>query len=479
MRPYTALVSKLLFPLHERAKRHSTVAVRQALERSQWLSPAQLVELQAQRLRKLLQEAQQHVPYYRALFARLGFDPATVTGPADLQRLPTLTKPIVRANFDALRHAHARGLVKGSTGGSSGQPLHFLIGLERVSHDVAAKWRATRWWGVDIGDPEVVVWGSPIELGTQDRLRLWRDRAMRSTLLSAFDMTEANLDGFIRDIRRVRPKMLFGYPYSMSHIAQHAKKRGVRMDDLGIQVAFVTSEALYPHQRAIISSVFGCPVANGYGGRDAGFIAHECPAGGMHITAEDIVVEILDAEGNALPPGQAGEVTVTHLASRDYPFIRYRTGDIAVLDDKPCACGRGLALMREIQGRTNDFLTSTTGTPIPCGAFTYLVRETPGIESFKIVQESLQHTDVQLVVGQGFAPDSAKTLATNFRRRLGAEVNVVVRLVDEIKAEANGKFRYIASRVPAVGNTPLAGTAAGSDAAPAPREASLQGNDCA
>ena len=472
---YTALVSGVLFPLHERLKRHRSVAVRREMELSQWLSPDALAALQAQRLRRLLVEAQTHVPYYRDLFERIGFDAAAVTGPDDLQRLPTLTKPLIRTNAEALKHAQARGLRKGSTGGSSGQPLHFLIGQERISHDVAAKWRATRWWGVDIGDPEVVIWGSPIELGAQDRVRLWRDRLMRSTLLSAFEMTEANLDNFITSIRRIRPKMLFGYPYSMSHIAGHAQRRGIRMDDLGIKVAFVTSEALYPHQRETISSVFGCPVANGYGGRDAGFIAHECPAGGMHITAEDIVVEILDPQGGVLPAGQAGEVTITHLATRDYPFIRYRTGDIAVRDDKPCRCGRGLHLMREIQGRTNDFLISTSGTPIPCGAFTYLVRETPGIESFKIVQETLIQTDVQLVVGQGYLPQSGQTLAANFRRRLGAEVHVEVRLVDEIKAESNGKFRYISSKLSATAPTSLQP----SPAAPATgtREVLTQGSD--
>jgi phenylacetate-CoA ligase len=78
------------------------------------------------------------------------------------------------------------------------------------------------------------------------------------------------------------------------------------MDDLGIRVAFVTSERLYDDQREEIESVFGCPVANGYGGRDAGFIAHACPEGGMHITAEDIIVEIVDPQGRACPRGSPG-----------------------------------------------------------------------------------------------------------------------------------------------------------------------------
>ena len=146
--------------------------------------------------------------------------------------------------------------------------------------------------------------------------------------------------------------MLFGYPSVLSYIAHHADAREQNMSDLGIRVAFVTAELLYDEQRSQINKTFGCPVANGYGGRDSGFIAHECPEGGMHITAEDIIIEIVSPNGISLPPGESGEIVVTHLATEDFPFIRYRTGDIGVLGTKICSCGRGLPLLQEIQGRS-------------------------------------------------------------------------------------------------------------------------------
>ena len=277
---------------------------------------------------------------YRDLFSRLSFSAKGVNALKDLQRLPFLTKPIIRKNQEQLKSEKAERLARFNTGGSSGEPLIFFIGNERVSHDVAAKWRATRWWNVDIGDPEIVVWGSPIELSSQDRIRQFRDRLLRTQLLPAFEMSEAKLDGFVETIRRTRPAMLFGYPSSISLIARHAEKRNQRMSELGIRVAFVTAERLYDHQREDIARVFGCPVANGYGGRDAGFIAHQCPQGSMHLTAEDIIVELVDQEGNVVPSGTAGEVVVTHLATSEFPFIRYRTGDVAVMSEGSCACGR-------------------------------------------------------------------------------------------------------------------------------------------
>ena len=444
---YTSLVSSLLFPLHERLKRHDTVELRRQMEESQWWPADRLAALQIQRLRDLLQDVAVHVPYYRNLFTQIGLDPASIKNTADLQRLPFLTKSVIRANTEALKHTHTRGLTRSNTGGSSGEPLVFFIGNERVSHDVAAKWRATRWWGVDIGDPEIVVWGSPIELSKQDRLKHWRDKLLRTKLLPAFEMSEPKLDQFIATIRTDKPRMLFGYPSALSHIARHAQKRHVPMNDVGIQVAFVTSERLYDDQRSAIGEVFGCPVANGYGGRDAGFIAHECPAGGMHITADDIVVEIIDEEGRAQPPGIAGEIVVTHLFTRDFPFIRYRTGDIGALGATPCGCGRGLPLLENIQGRSTDFVVAADGTVMHGLSLIYILRDLPGVKSFKVVQESQALTRVLLVTDERFAPDAVAQIVHGFKQRLGSDVSVVVNLVDSIPAEKSGKFRYIISHV--------------------------------
>jgi phenylacetate-CoA ligase len=444
---YTSLISGLFFPVHERFKKHDSVAVRKRMEVSQWWECDRLNALRLSRLRRLLAHVETHVPYYRELFMEIGFKARDVHSLSDLAHLPLLDKTTIRHHVEALKSENARHLARFNTGGSSGDPLIFYIGKERVSHDVAAKWRATRWWGVDIGDPEIVVWGSPIELGAQDGMRALRDRLLRTKLLPAFEMSAQKLDQFLDEIRSVRPIMLFGYPSALSHIARHAEAREQRMDDLGIRVAFVTSERLYDEQRQQISKTFGCPVANGYGGRDAGFIAHECPQGGMHITAEDIIVEILDQQGASLPYGEAGEIVVTHLATRDFPFIRYRTGDIGVLDSQPCACGRGLPLLREIQGRSTDFLVAQDGTVMHGLALIYVLRDLPQILAFKIIQESRDFTRVLTVSENGLGPELVEKIERGFKARLGQEVKIAIEEVPAIPAEKSGKFRYVVSKV--------------------------------
>jgi phenylacetate-CoA ligase len=219
------------------------------------------------------------------------------------------------------------------------------------------------------------------------------------------------------------------------------------MDDLGIQVAFVTSERLYDEQRAAIGRVFGCAVANGYGGRDAGFIAHQCPQGGMHLTAEDIVVEIVGSGGRVLPAGEPGEIVVTHLATRDFPFIRYRTGDMATLSTGRCACGRGLPTLEAIHGRTTDFVVAADGTVMHGLALVYILRDLPAVKQFKIVQESLQQTRILVVTEHAYGPEFVAGIVGKVRARLGSSVEVIVERVAEIPPEKSGKYRYVISRV--------------------------------
>jgi phenylacetate-CoA ligase len=449
MNLYTKLVSVIFFPLHEKLKKHDTVNIRKEMEQTQWLSPDELKSLQLERLKNFLIDVERHVPYYQNLFKKLNFVPAEIQSLAELHKLPFTNKSTIRTYTEQLKAADAVGLSRFNTGGSSGEPLIFYIGAKRVSHDVAAKWRATRWWDVDIGDVEIVVWGSPIELGKQDKIKAIRDKFLRTSLIPAFEMSPSKLDIFIKQIQVIRPKMLFGYPSALSHIAAHAEKTGQLLNDLGIKVAFVTSERLYDYQREKIEAVFGCPVANGYGGRDAGFIAHQCPSGNMHITADDMIVEIIDEKGNVLPIGEEGEIVVTHFATRDFPFIRYRTGDIGRLTNENCPCGRGLPLLKEIQGRTTDFVVAQDGTVLHGLALIYVLRDIEGIESFKIIQESLDKTLIQIIKNEKYITTAEAIIENVFKKRLGNAVEIEFEYVSEIKKEASGKFRYVVSHVTA------------------------------
>ncbi len=443
----TCFIANVLFPLHERMKKHSTVQAYRTMMQNQWLSPGALEVYQNRELHSFMENISRHVPYYAKLFEDRKLDPASIQSKVDLVKLPFLTKALIKAHTEELKTTGPSQLSRFNTGGSSGEPLIFFIGNTRVSHDVAAKWRATRWWDVNIGDKEIVLWGSPIELGKQDRVKAIRDKLFRTELISAFELNDETKARIVGEIIKRHPPMLFGYPSVYAMLAEYAEQNGIDLSNTGVKVIFVTSEKLYDHQRELIQRVFNAPVANGYGGRDAGFIAHECPHGNMHITADDIVVEIIGSDDQPVRNGEAGEIVVTHLRTAEFPFVRYRTGDIGVLSDDSCPCGRGLPILKEVQGRTTDFITAMDGTQMHGLALIYHVRDVPGVNNFKIVQQSLSQTDILLEVNDNFDDSSLKEIKNNFNKRLGQDVTVTIEIVDRIASEKSGKYRYVVSKV--------------------------------
>lgn len=451
MDTYTWLASRVLFPLHERLKGHDTVRIYREMQRTQWLPPAEIEKLRLERLRSLLRHAGDTVPFYRTLFAEAGCAPEAVTSLSDLGRLPILTKDIVRQNLDRMRSTAGIALEPWTTSGSTGTPFKFYVSKQRISHDIAAKWRTTTWFGVDIGDREIVAWNSPLELAGHDWVKTVRDRVFRSKLLPATSLSPRRMDEFLEEIRRFRPRQLFGYPTSLALLAERAVDRGLRLDRIGIKVAFVTAERLLPHHREMITKGFGCRVANQYGARDSGYLAHECPEGNMHITAEDLIVEIVDEAGRPVPAGTPGELAVTNLFSHGFPFIRYKNGDVAVLSDRTCPCGRGLPLLEDVHGRTNDVLIAADGGRVHSVVFSSLMRDVPGARQFKIVQETRDHVTLQLVVGGDFDEAvSYPLLRRVFADRLGVGVNLSIERVNAIAPEPSGKYKYIVCRIPGV-----------------------------
>jgi phenylacetate-CoA ligase len=437
-----ALVRHVLYPLHERLKRKPTFGWLPELQRTQWLSPTDLAEYQFARLRQLLEFAYSHVPYYRAIMDERGLPPSRLQSPGDLERLPLLTRDLIRTRFETLRararlpHVHAR-----SSGGSTGTPVTVLVDMGRMGIAEAARLRAHRWFGLRPGDREVVLWGSPIELTHQDRIRQLRDRLLNSRLLSAFDMGESTLGQHAEALRRYQPAKMYGYASAFYLLAGYFERESLPPPS-GLKAIFTTAEPLFDFQRKAIQTTFGCQVGVEYGCRDGGLVALECPEGGLHVFAEGMYVEILnpDADGR-------GEIVLTNLDSRAFPIVRYRTGDIGSLDPTPCRCGRGLPRLRAVEGRRTDFLVTPSGRVLHALSAIYILRELPTVREFRIVQEAVDHLVVHMVPTRPLVSAEETDIRTQFAAVFGPEMRVDVLQSDALPRSASGKFRYVESKI--------------------------------
>lgn len=447
---HPGLVKHLIFPLHERLCGRSTYPALSTLERLQWAGPRENRELQLRKLRALLVHARERIPFHRERFAAAGFDPRDLTSVEDLSRLPLLTKADIRGNLDRMVWRDCPGgLHRYNTGGSSGEPLVFYFDRRRQAWDAAARALTHRWWGVDIGDRELYLWGSPVEISRQDRVKEIRDALTNELLLSAFELSEERVPAMAARLRRFGPRAVFGYPSTIALFCRMAGDRGLDLSEEGVRVVFTTAELLYDHWREIISRSFGgVPVADGYGSREGGFVSHQCGEGAYHVMDPNYIVEYLAGDGRPAGPGEEGEIVLTHLDAWAMPFIRYRTGDVAVPGGSGCGCGRSWSTMSAVRGRTTDFIVTPDGRWQHALSLIYIVRDIEGVEAFKILQEERDLVTVLLKTGNGRYPaDGNDRIVRGFQKRMGEGVEIRIHAVEEIPRDASGKYRYVVSRV--------------------------------
>lgn len=446
---HPGLVRHIIFPLHEKIVGRKTFGYLAELDRLQWLSHGELDEIRLRKLKALLLHAQQNIPFYREQFAGAGFDPRDVKDPQDLKALPLLTKQEIRQNLEKMKWTQSPGgLFRYNTGGSSGEPLIFYFDRRRQAYDKAARMLTHRWWGINVGARELYLWGSPIEITKQDRIKDLRDRSINDSFVSAFEISAESASRIVEKLRKVKPDCIFGYPSSICLLCQIAEKMGFHLGKLGVKVVFTTAEVLYDDQRALISDCFGgIPVADGYGSREAGFISHQCEAGTYHVMDPNYVIEYLK-DGGEVGPGEDGEIVITHLDAWGMPFIRYSTGDVAQPGQGTCKCGRTFSTMQKIQGRTTDFVVTPDGRWQHGLSLIYVVRDIPGVTEFKIIQEAVDEIRVLLrIEGTLFPKEGKSQIIEGFRKRMGQGVNVDIEIVDEIEKDASGKYRYVVSKV--------------------------------
>jgi phenylacetate-CoA ligase len=213
-----------------------------------------------------------------------------------------------------------------------------------------------------------------------------------------------------------------------------------------------TGEALYDFQRELFSRVFGCETYSYYAANEVDAIASECSEHlGYHISAENVIVEIVDDADKLVPVGREGRILVTSLHNYGMPFIRYEIGDVGVSSDKACPCGRGLPLLAAINGRVSDFIYTSRGDCIPGIALNRSFLAGLGVEQYQIVQESYEKVLIKLVFGGEYKRDHVKEatreIERHFKSEIGSDVDIVTELVDQIVPTRIGKRRMFISKV--------------------------------
>ncbi len=422
-------------------------------DESQWQSPEAIAVLQFERLKSLLRHAEGTVPYYARRFAECGVRAADIRAPADLERLPVLTKADVMADPALLRSTAppSKGALRKATGGSTGEMMVFMRDREAMARNFAHLVRNYTWTGLRPGEPHALLWGAHFDLKAQQRAA---NRVVNSCLkqqwMDAFRMSGETMRVYCDDLRRRRPRLLTAYASAATTLAEFvAEEIGQPLD---LPAVTTTAEVLFPEARTRISQWLSPHVFDRFGCREVGNTAHECEAhDGLHVNAEHVLLEVVDEQGRAVAAGHEGEVLYTTLGNYVFPLIRYRVGDYAVREEPSalCRCGRGLPRIAAPRGRITDMLITTSGARVHGEYFTHLFYTMTCVRAFRVVQETERSLRVLVMLRSGAALPAADEhrLRTAIADKLGSDVTLQLEVVTEIPPSASGKHLFTECRV--------------------------------
>ncbi len=397
-------------------------------------------------LRRTIENAYTHSPFYRARFQAVGFEPGDLKDPADLRRLPELTKMDLRNHINEMvgDNVNPHEVERSVSGGTTGLPVSFLRDKFCVDYRRGIDLALSRYYGWCDGQWQGLLWGAAHEVvyrqGFKARFtQLWADRVFA---LDCTRLSDATYEEFVTRARKYRPSFVLAYPSLAYDLAERIEAG--RVSPVRVPVINVTAEPLYDFQRRKIESVLAERVYARYGAREFGTVAFECPQrAGLHIIPQSVYIEIIPLEGQS----QSGVVLVTDLLNRAMPLIRYRIGDLARLDESPCECGLTSPRLLEIQVRETDIIWRPDGTGLPGTEIVTIVGEVGLQARVQIVQEKLDEVVIRLE-GDTTIPDAAvQNLLDEFHRVIGAGIRLRVQRVNEIERARSGKYRYVISHV--------------------------------
>jgi len=441
------MLNRILFQAGYSLKNREFSACYKFVKKHEFSSREQLETYQMKKLRELILFSYQNVPYYHRLFNSLGLKPDDIRTHADLQKIPILTKEIVNAQPDDFIPANlkSQSYVWGSTGGTTGHPLRYRMSRQDEILGLAMMYSNWGYAGYEPGDRIVVIAGSSLipTSGSELSNRI-KALVLNEKRFSSFDLSSSYMDQIIGELQRFKPNYLRGYASAIHLLADYIKNNDLKIE-LSLKGVFTTAEVLFDRFRETIGEVFNCPVFNQYGLNDGGVSAYECEMhNGLHIDMLRSILEVVGEDGQGAAPGKEGRILATSLHNYAMPFIRYDSGDLGISSgDDYCGCGRNHYLLKEVLGRSVDFLKTPEGKNVHGWFFLYIFwKYCEGIREYQVIQKDLDSILIKIVAEEDFDAGLLKKIEDIVRKK-SEGWNLAFEFVDKIDRTKSGKLKFI------------------------------------
>lgn len=368
-----------------------------------------------------------HSPYYRQ---RL--DPA-----APFERLPLLTKALVRAHRQDLRATGvpAGFLVEKMTSGSTGEPMVFYRDLPSGYADLSAKAFLHHLHRVP-PDALTVSVVAPSNGGGG------AEPPPGTRLVLTTELTPAHLAQELAQWRAFPRYVLYGYASALEWIAEQVERQGLAVGRSPACV-ITTGDLLTPQGKERLTRVMQCPVHSWYGSNEmGGYLGGTLPGSDAYLLNPFLAyVEVLDERGDPVRPGTAGRLVVTHLNNYGFPLIRYDTGDRAVLAPRQTA--GGFFVLERLEGRSSERLRFPSGKTLAPVTLGNRLVVAPGlgpvIRFFQCAQVGDNELELRVVWARPAPPELRQAIIDLLRTHTDPDTVIRIKDVEAIATLPSGK----------------------------------------
>jgi phenylacetate-CoA ligase len=419
---------------------------RSLLRSSQWWNEKRLAQYQMEELKKLLEHAYQNVTYYRNLFTRVGFHPQDFKDFSDLKKIPFLTKQLIRENLDSLvaKNMSPSELIETNTGGSSGEPMVFFRERSKTSpREKAFMFQQWERVGFKVGDRIAVLRGPK----PQEDNTFTFDPFLNSLILSSFELSPKKVLKYVRAMNKYRPKFLHVYPSTGWQLAKLMEEQKLRLD-YKLKAVLCGSEKLFESHRDLMRKVFECRIFSWYGHSEYAVLAGECEnSEDYHLFPEYGYTEFEKVNHKFDDrEEEIYEVVATGFNNYAFPFIRYQTGDYAILKKGYCdRCFRQYPLIKEIVGREQDYVVTEDGRWISLTAliFGQHLKSFSKTRKMQIEQKKIGEIIVKIVPGRAITEEDEIEIKQVIQKCVGRGLKVTFEYPDDIEPTSSGKHPFL------------------------------------
>lgn len=399
----------------------------------------QMQQLQAKRLRDVVEHMYQKVPFYRALMQQEGLLPQDIATLADISKLPFMTKQDMRDNYPyGLFAVPPSEIVRiHASSGTTGKAT--VVGYTKRDLGMWSEVMARSLTAAGVSKQSFVQISYGYGLFTGGLGLHYGAELVGASVIPVSSGNTARQISLMKDFGTTA---LACTPSYALHLAETMNEMGIDPKSTALKVGILGAEPWSDKMRNQIEASLNIRATDIYGLSEiiGPGVACECSVQqGLHINEDHFYPEIIDPlTGEVLADGQKGELVLTTISKEGMPMIRYRTRDLTVLDRSPCGCGRTLVRMSKVMGRSDDMLIIRGVNVFPSQIESVLLSLGETSPHYQLIVDRQGHLDtltVMVEISEAMFSDEVRRLEM-LERKIQTELASVLKITAKVRLVA-------------------------------------------